>query len=70
VRSVKAFPILAGARGGPAAHLASLEDTLLRLNQLMAEVPEIQELDINPFFASDDPAACAAADARITLAAG
>ncbi len=67
VRSIKAFPILAGARGGKAVHLPALEQTLLRLDQLLTAFPEIRELDINPFFASADPAGCVAADARITL---
>ena len=67
VRSIKAFPILAGTRGGDPVHLPALEQTLLRLDQLVAAFPEIRELDINPFFASADPAGCVAADARITL---
>jgi acetyl coenzyme A synthetase (ADP forming)-like protein len=67
VRSIKAFPILAGARGGKPVHLPALEQTLLRLDQLLTAFPEIRELDINPFFASADPAGCVAADARITL---
>ncbi|MEI6666814.1 MAG: acetate--CoA ligase family protein [Acidobacteriota bacterium] len=67
VRSIKAFPILAGARGGNAAYLPALEQTLLRLDQLVTAFPEIRELDINPFFASADPDGCVAADARITL---
>jgi len=68
VRSLKAFPILAGTRGGKAVCLSALEQTLLRLDQLLTAFPEIRELDINPFFASPDREGCVAADARITLA--
>lgn len=67
IRSIRAFPILTGARGGPQVDLAALEDALLRLNHLMTTFPEIQELDINPCFAGDEQFGCLAADARIRL---
>jgi acetyltransferase len=67
VAAIKSFPILRGARGHQPVHLAALKETLLRLNQLLTEFPEIQELDINPFFAHAEPAQNVAADARIAL---
>ena len=68
VRAVRAFPILAGARGNPAVDLAALETTLLRLNQLVTVCPSIRELDLNPCFAADKETGCLAVDARILLA--
>jgi ATP-grasp domain len=47
--------------------LQTLEHTLLRLNQLSSEFPEILEFDINPFFAAPAPEQSGAADARVTL---
>jgi acetyltransferase len=67
VRGIRSFPILAGMRGQVAADLGVLETTILRLDQLMADVPEIQEIDINPFFAGSLAADSAAADARVAL---
>ena len=60
-------PILTGARGHDAVDLATLETTLLRLNQLLADFPEIAEFDLNPYFAAATADGCGAADARITL---
>ena len=67
IRGVKAFPILAGARGGKPVAIEVLEEALLRLNQLLSEFPEIREFDLNPFFAAATPAGCMAADARILI---
>ncbi len=69
VRAIKGFPLLAGVRGHTPVDLPSIETTLLRLDQLMADFPDIQEVDINPFFAAAKAGDCAAADARITLKA-
>ena len=69
IRAIRGFPLLAGVRGQAPVDLASIESALLRLDQLMADFPEIQEVDINPFFAAPASDDCAAADARITLRA-
>jgi acetyl coenzyme A synthetase (ADP forming)-like protein len=67
IQSVKAFPILSGARGGKPVAVDVLEETMLRLNQLLAEFPEIREFDLNPFFAASTRDASVAADARILI---
>jgi acyl-CoA synthetase (NDP forming) len=46
VRSVRAFPLLSGARGGPAYDLPALEETLLRVSALVEFLPQIEELDL------------------------
>ena len=68
VRAIKGFPMLTGIRGHAKVDLPSLETALLRLDQLMADFPDIVEVDINPFFGASSPSQCAAADARITIA--
>lgn len=43
---------LKGVRGRPAVDLTQLENLLVRFSQLIAEHPEIRELDINPLLAT------------------
>jgi acetyltransferase len=65
IESIKGAPILHGARGHAAVDLASVREVLLRVNHLLTCVPDIQELDVNPFFAGTGPATSLAVDARI-----
>ena len=58
--------LLAGYRDRPPADLAAISDILTRLAALAVDVPEIQELDINPLLADSD--GVIALDARIALA--
>ena len=44
----RAFSLLQGYRNRPAADMALLEELLIRLSQLLIDVPEIAELDMNP----------------------
>jgi succinyl-CoA synthetase beta subunit len=46
---------------------AKLEDAIMRLSQFIADFDFIEELDINPFFVSERPEDCKAADARIRI---
>ena len=52
-------------RNLPAADLEAIERTLLRISEMVCELPEIRELDINPLIA--DEAGVIAADARIAV---
>lgn len=67
IRDIRAFPVLEGLRGQPGADLHALRDCLRRAGQLVADFPEIQEMDINPFIAGAVPETSMAADARMTL---
>jgi acetyltransferase len=67
IRSIRGFSILKGTRGESPADLDLLEETLMRVSQLIGDFPEIAELDINPFIASPQPAASKAVDARVRL---
>lgn len=51
IGSVRAAPLLTGYRGQPATDVLALEDLLLRVSVLAAEVPEVCELDFNPVVA-------------------
>lgn len=57
--------VLAGVRGQPPADLDALALTLVRVSQLVIDVPRIRELDINPLLI--DPLGVIALDARIAL---
>ncbi|MGC1818818.1 MAG: GNAT family N-acetyltransferase, partial [Casimicrobiaceae bacterium] len=59
--------LLAGYRERPAADLDAIDLTLVKIAQLVADIPEIVELDINPLLA--DAAGVIALDARIKVAA-
>ncbi|OEU45230.1 MAG: CoA-binding protein [Desulfobacterales bacterium S7086C20] len=61
----KVYQMLRGYRNRPAAKLASLEEILIRLSQLVVDFPEIVELDINPMILTDDGAF--AVDARVIV---
>lgn len=58
--------LLAGYRGRPAADLDAVSQVLLRISALLADLPEVQELDINPLLA--DAHGVLALDARMSVA--
>ena len=68
VRSVKAWKLLEGVRGLPHAQTDKIEETLLRLSQLVTDFPRVSELDINPLMISDKDGEAIAVDARVKLA--
>jgi acetyltransferase len=45
--------LLTGYRGRPPADISAISRTLVQLSHLIADIPEIVELDINPLFADD-----------------
>jgi acetyltransferase len=67
MRSIRGYPVLAGVRGQKPVDFARLEEAITRLSQLIADFDFIDEIDINPFFASERPDDCKAADARIRI---
>jgi acetate---CoA ligase (ADP-forming) len=67
IHSIKAYPMLSGARGAALCDLNELETCLLRLSALAVDNPEIAELDINPLLVHHDVCGCSVADCRILL---
>jgi acetate---CoA ligase (ADP-forming) len=65
IHELRGSRILQGVRGEPAADIRSIEDNLLRLSQMMLDLPEIQEIDINPLMTFEHDSM--AVDARIVL---
>ena len=65
IRRTRISHMLAGYRDRPPADVNAVADTLVRIADLAAEFPEIQELDINPLLA--DERGVLALDARILV---
>jgi len=66
LEQLRTFPLLRGFRGRPVVPVEPLVDIIGRIGLLMATVPEILELDLNPIIAA--PGGCLAVDARIAVA--
>ena len=62
---IKGSAILKGTRGQKGVDLAAIETLICRLSQLVSDLPEIQEMDLNPVMAFED--GVFAVDARIAL---
>jgi acyl-CoA synthetase (NDP forming) len=54
VRSIRAYPILTGARGRRPADINALEDFILTMAQIAMDFPEITELEVNPVVVGDE----------------
>jgi len=67
VKSVKAYKLLQGARGTTPAQMGQIEETLLRLSQLVNDFKFIDELDINPLLISEKTGEGIAVDGRIKV---
>jgi len=65
ISEIRAYGVLKGVRGYKAVNFKALEDTLLKVSNMIWKERKIKELDINPLFVS--PKGVKAADARIIL---
>ena len=67
IKSVKAYKLLEGARGTKPADIEQIQETLLRLSQLVKDFSYIDELDINPLLISEKSGEGIAVDGRIKV---
>ncbi|MCS4537230.1 MAG: acetate--CoA ligase family protein, partial [Thaumarchaeota archaeon] len=67
VMSIKAHKLLEGVRGEKPSDMKSLVNAIQRLSQMVIDMPEIQEIDINPLVVFTAGKGCKALDARISL---
>lgn len=65
IDGIAAAEILRGVRGGEPIDRAALAQRIVAVSELLADFPEIRELDLNPVFASRSGAI--AADVRVLL---
>src|SRR3990172_11192531 len=65
LESLKSWPLLQGYRGKPGANIDRLIEIIMRFSYLVADYPEIKELDINPLLVT--PEDVTALDARVVI---
>jgi len=65
IESLKSWTLLRGYRGKPAANIDRLVEILMRFSYLVADYPEIKELDVNPLLVT--PHDVIALDARVVI---
>ncbi|OPF81381.1 CoA-binding protein [Streptomyces antioxidans] len=62
---IRAAEVLRGVRGGEAVDRAALAELIVRVSRLVADFPEITEVDLNPVFAT--ASGVLAADVRLLI---
>ncbi len=67
ISSIRSYKLLTGVRGQAASDLAAVEDTILRISQLVTDFGEIAELDINPLLVREEGKGAVAVDMRLIL---
>jgi acetyl coenzyme A synthetase (ADP forming)-like protein len=67
ISSIKAFPILSGARGRKPADIKTLKDIIFKVAQISMDFPEISEFEINPVIVGDEGEGASAVDALVTI---
>jgi acyl-CoA synthetase (NDP forming) len=65
IRSLRMAPLLSGYRGTPPSDVAALEEMVLRVAAMAADIPELAELDMNPVIVSAHGAV--AVDVKVRL---
>jgi acetyltransferase len=67
IRDVKSARLLEGYRGGAPGDIDAVVDTLLRVSQMIDDVPEIFEMDLNPVKVGTPGNGVRIVDARIKV---
>ena len=67
IQSLKTYPLLDGFRGAPVCDVSALQEGLLRVSAMVEDIPQIAELDCNPFVVYEQGAVIL--DARVRIAA-
>ncbi len=65
LESLASYPLLVGYRGRPKVDVDRLIEILIRFSYLIADYPEIKELDMNPLLVSPD--GMVGLDARVVV---
>ena len=65
IREIRSFPLLNASRGIPAADLAAIESLLISVSQLAVDLPEIEEMDLNPVMVYPEGQGVKVVDVRI-----
>ncbi|OHB80215.1 MAG: GNAT family N-acetyltransferase [Planctomycetes bacterium RBG_16_64_10] len=65
LESLKSWPLIQGYRGKPGADIDKLIEIIMRFSYLVADYPEIKEVDVNPLLVT--PHRAIALDARVLV---
>lgn len=65
ISQTRVAKLLDAFRGMPAVNISAIENMLLRVSEMVCELPQIREMDINPLIANDQEVI--AVDARIVV---
>ncbi len=65
VESLRIWPLLQGFRGRPRMDVEKLVEVIMRFSYVVADFPEIQEIDVNPLLVT--PKEVVAVDARVIV---
>ncbi len=68
VQEIRAYPLLAGFRGGEPVDEEAIVEAILRVSRLSLDFPQIVELDINPVMALPKGRGLRAIDCRMSIA--
>jgi acetate---CoA ligase (ADP-forming) len=67
IESLKSYAILKGARGMEPADIDGYVDSIVKISWILAEFPEIKEMDVNPLRLLKDGSGVCALDARMVI---
>ena len=67
LEAIRGHRLLKGYRGRPPADREAIQQLLLRVSRLVEELPEIQELDLNPIKAGPPGQGCLILDGRVRV---
>ena len=68
MRQIRGYPLLEGVRGEAPIDLKALAEVLQRFSQLVEDLPQVAEIEVNPFLVFPDAKDFRAVDARVRLA--
>jgi acetyltransferase len=68
IRQIQGYRVLEGVRGESSIDLKALIETLRRFSQLVEDLPQVAEIEVNPFLVFPDAKDFRAVDARVRLA--
>jgi acetyltransferase len=67
LEQLKSLPLLTGWRGRPPRDMDSLKEVLLRFSALVEDLPEVDQMEINPLLVFSQGRGCAAVDVRVLV---
>ncbi len=67
LKKLKSYKLLEGARGGKKGDIDALADIIVRTSHLLAEYPQIRELDLNPVRVLPEGKGALVLDARMRV---